>query len=609
DVNEHLLYLAGWGDGGGGPEENQLERLSLMADLPNFPQVHSGRADEFFIDLYQRVWDDPRLPTWVGELYLEYHRGTYTSQARTKQANRRAELFYRETELLNSWASLYGMPSRQQQLYQGWQRILLNQFHDVLPGSSIHEVYDDAERIYAEAHAIAQEVRDEALSVLQQQMSVDEQDMLIANTLTWERNDPIQVPEHLAFSSLARQHGQHSTDIDGQRVLLLDGVNVPSCGITTLSSALHEANNEQPSACHASTRHDGTILLQNDYYDLYINRQGEIGRLYDKREQREVLAYAQTGNQLIAYEDRPMSFDAWDIDLFYEEKPYPLHDITAMHVLEEGPIRVTVEIVRSYLSSRITQRISLWRASPRIDFATEIDWHEHQTLLKAAFPLAINTTRATYEIQFGSVERPTHRNTSWDVARFEVCAHRWIDVSEGGYGVSLLNDSKYGHDVHDNVMRLTLLKSGIMPDEQADQGLHRFTYSLLPHIGDWRDAQTVRRAYELNVPLLCLAGQKSHDATSTTGDAISTTSFVQTDCEHIVVETIKPAEDGNGLIVRLYEAHNQRGNCVLTFARDLESVQECNLLEEPVGNVDVQGKSITFKVRPFEIKTFRIWLK
>lgn len=612
DINEHLLYLAGWGDGGGGPDEEQLERMQFMADLPNFPQVRAGRADEFFTDLYERLWENSRLPTWVGELYLEYHRGTYTSQARTKQANRRAEQFYRETELLNSWASLYGMPSRQKQLYQGWQLILLNQFHDVLPGSSIHEVYEDAERIYAEARAIGQEVRDEALATLQQHLPIKTQEPLILNTLTWERTDPIQIPEHLVSqvsdtSPSLHRPGQRTVDWDGQSVFLLDGRHVPSCGGVALSSALHNDESEPHRACQASSFHDGTILLQNDYYDLYLNTQGEISRIYDKRAEREVLATGQTGNQIIAYEDRPMQYDAWDIDLFYEEKPYPLRDIRSLRILEEGPIRATVEVVRPYLSSRITQRISLWRYSPRIDIATEIDWHEHQTLLKAAFPLAINTTRATYEIQFGSVERATHRNTSWDLARFEVCAHRWIDVSEGGYGVSLLNDSKYGHDVHDSVMRLTLLKSGIVPDEQADQGLHRFIYSLLPHIGDWRDGQSVRRAYELNVPLLCLAGQKNGNVSSVQESAPSV-SFVQTDCDHIVVETIKPAEDGDGLIVRLYESHNQRGRATLTFATMIRAVQECNLLEERLSDVPVQGKSITFQVRPFEIKTFHVWL-
>ncbi len=601
DINEHLLYLAGWGDGGGGPTEEQLERMQALADLPGFPQVQSGRADAFFSELYARVWEHPHLPTWVGELYLEYHRGTYTSQARNKQANRRAELFYRETELLNAWASLYAMPSRQEQLNEGWRLILLNQFHDVLPGSSIHEVYEDTERIYAQVQAIGQRVRDEALATLQQHISAGEQDLVLLNTLLWERTDPIEIAEVPAF---AVPTAQRSVDWDGNAVLLLTGVRVPSSGVTIFSAPARPQRDEEQAYCRVAYREDETLLLQNEYYDLSLNADGDISRLYDKRAEREVLAPGQVGNQLIAYEDRPLNYDAWDIDLFYEEKPYSLHHEVVLRVLEEGPVRATVEIERSYLSSRIAQRISLWRGSARIDIATEIDWHEHQTLLKAAFPLAINSTRATYEIQFGSVERPTHRNTSWDLARFEVCAHRWIDLSEGGYGVSLLNDSKYGHDVHDNVMRLTLLKSGVHPDAQADQGLHRFTYSLLPHQGDWRDAQTVRRAYELNVPVVCLPGR----AQTVSASPANATTFVQTSCTHVIVETVKPAEDGDGLIVRLYESHNQRGSGTLSFAGELLAAQSCNLLEEPLADVAVQGNSFSFAVKPFEIKTFRVHL-
>jgi alpha-mannosidase len=358
--------------------------------------------------------------------------------------------------------------------------------------------------------------------------------------------------------------------------------------------------------CSIAQNDDGLVTLRNDYYELELDSTGEIARLYDRRVGREVLASGQRGNQLIAYEDRPLDFDAWDIDIFYEEKPYPVREHAEIRVIEDGPIRVTAEVTRRYMSSRVTQRISLWRSSPRIDFATELDWHEHQTLLKAAFPVAINSAQATYEIQFGHVQRPTHRNTSWDMARFEVCAHRWVDLGEGGYGVSLLNDSKYGHDIHDNVMRLTLLKSGIFPDANADQGLHHFTYSLLPHQGDWREAQAVRRAYELNVPLLAVGSTTAVlDGANGGGE---TYSFLQSDCEHVVVETLKPAEDGDGLIVRLYEAHNQRGKGMITFAVPIISARECNLLEEPGNNASYSGNSLQFQVRPFEIKTFRIRL-
>jgi alpha-mannosidase len=605
EINDRLIYLCGWGDGGGGPDESQLESLPTMADLPDFPTVSMGRADTYFEELYERVWNNPHLPTWVGELYLEYHRGTYTSQARNKQANRRSELLYRDAELLNSWASLYGMPSRQQQLNEGWRLILLNQFHDVLPGSSIHEVYEDTDRIYAQIRAIGEEVRDEALSVLRRELHAGREQVLLLNTLPWQRSEPLTLSTDIVSEMGS---GQPATGWDGEKLLLVDGVRFPACGALVVDGDDLVGSGNREDGCYALTGKDGQITLHNDYYELAFAANGEISRLYDKQAERDVLAAGQTGNQLVAFEDRPLTYDAWDIDIFYEEKPYPLREATQVRLIEQGPVRVTLEVVRPFLSSTIRQRISLWRSSPRIDFATEIDWHEHQILLKSAFPLAINSARATYEIQFGSVERPTHRNTSWDMARFEVPAHRWADLSEGGYGVSLLNDSKYGYDIHDNVMRLTLLKSGIMPDPQADQGLHRFTYSLLPHQGDWREAETVRRAYELNVPVLALKGESDREDRQTQVAWKTPVSFVSADCQHIVVETVKPAEDGDGLIVRLYEAHNQRGPCSISFATRVLSAQECDLLEEPIGDVKYSGNRLDFHVRPFEIKTFRVRL-
>lgn len=598
-LNDQLLYLAGWGDGGGGPTEEQLERAQLLADLPPFPEVRMGRVDAYFEDLYQRLWEHPRLPTWVGELYLEYHRGTYTSQARTKQANRRMELLYRDVEMLNSWASLYGAPLCQEQLNAGWKLILLNQFHDVLPGSSIHEVYTDVARIYTEIAALAGPLRDEMLGTLHAHLGADEAGqaaLLLTNTLAWERRDPLQLPG--VYSELL-PGTQSASDWDGRPLTLLDGQCIPSCG------ALLTASWQPPDTSPAllTSRPDGCITLQNALYTLDLTPQGEISRLYHHAAGRDVLAPGECANQLVAYEDRPLNYDAWDIDLYYEEKPYPLRDNVQIRPLEQGPVRATVEVTRRFLSSRVTQRISLWRDSPRIDFVTEIDWHEHQLLLKAVFPVKINATQATYEIQFGCIERPTHRNTSWEWARFEVCAQRWVDLSEDDYGVSLLNDSKYGHDIHDHIIRLTLLKSAVSPDREADQGLHRFTYSLLPHQGDWRAAQTVRRAYELNAPVLVTPGFLPAEQSEPLRH-----SFLSTDCPHIVVDTVKPAEDGHGLIVRLYEAHNRRGKGSLTFAAPLLSAQECNLLEEPLGAAEHQANRLFFQVRPYEIKTFRLRL-
>ncbi len=510
-------------------------------------------------------------------------------------------MLYRDVELLNAWLTLYGEPSHQEELNKGWKRILLNQFHDVLPGSSIHEVYEDATRIYAEIQELALPLRASLLTLLsarQGSPASTQPALLLANTLSWERTDPLQL------SGNYRQffpHAQVATDWDNQPVTLLDGLAIPSCG--TLLAATFSQVPEKP-VVTVSTDSHSWLTLRNAFYELTLNGSGEICRLYDREAEREVLAPNECANQLIAYEDRPLAFDAWDIDLYYEEKPYPLRERTTLRVIEEGPVRATVEVEHRFLSSRVTQRISLWRNARRIDFTTEIDWHERQMLLKTAFPVAINATHATCEIQFGCVERPTHRNTSWDQARFEVCAHRWIDLSEGNYGVSLLNDSKYGHDIHDHVMRLTLLKSAIEPDPEADQGLHRFTYSLLPHQGDWRAAQTVQHAYELNAPVLVTPGFISSEQ-----DRPIISSFLSTDCSHSIIDTVKPAEDGQGLIVRLYETQNQRGRGTLTFATDLLSAEECNLLEEPFTRAQYHENTLLFEIRPFEIKSFRIHLR
>jgi alpha-mannosidase len=419
--------------------------------------------------------------------------------------------------------------------------------------------------------------------------------------------------------------------LDGERGVLIAGFRAAGYGLT---DPFHAEISPLSSALTITTER-----LENQFFRIDLDANGEISAIYDKRAGRDVLEPGQTANQLIAFEDRPLNYDAWDIDIFYAEKPYPIRDVQRIAVVERGPIRGGVEIARRFLKSTIRQRILIYAELPRIDIATEIDWHEHQILLKAGFPVAINAARASYEIQFGVVERPTHRNTSWDVARFETCAQRWIDLSEGGYGVALLNDSKYGHDLHDNVMRLTLLKSGINPDPNADQGLHRFTYALLPHAGDWREAEVVRRAAELNTPLLAYRPQAADDAQQ----PAEPVSFASCDAAHVQLDTIKTAEDGDGLILRVYETHNQRGPVTLSFARPILDAQPCNLLEEAeeqrtknnrtengepgarnqepekhqaqitrqavgqaVGDLIVAGNTLRFAIRPFEIRSFRV---
>jgi alpha-mannosidase len=624
NVNDEVLYIYGYGDGGGGPTEEMLEMAAVMSDLPGFPQIQLGRVDEYFERVYERVWDNPETPTWVGELYLEYHRGTYTSQSRTKQNNRASELLYREAEWLNAWATLLGAPSRQEELNGGWRTILLNQFHDILPGSSVPLVYEESNRQFAEVRALGEQVlADAAAFVLENDDAVQgggqqpagaqpsssaadrRASIVVLNTLPWDRDELAAIALGDTAAPPASGETQEVTGLDGSRALLV-AAEAPGYGYTGLASASQAARDTgegRPAALRQAPRAERNIL-ENGLLRVELDQHGEIAALYDLEHGRELVLPGATLNQLVTYEDRPMFWEAWDIDIFYDEKPYPVREILDWKVVEQGPLRAAIEIVRRAGKSTIRQRISLQRggapASRRIDFETEVDWQDRQTLLRTLFPLNLNATRATCEIQFGAVERPTHRNTSWDVARFEVCAHRWVDLSEGGYGVALLNNGKYGHSLRDSTLGISLLKAGIHPDPKADEGLHRFTYSLLPHAGDWRQGQVVRRAYELNAPLRPIA--QGAAGTPVAGRS----AFVQVDSDHAIVETIKQADDGDGLVVRLYEAHNQRGSVRLRFARPVASAVETNLVEQEIGPVEISAGALQVEVRPFEVKTIRV---
>ena len=331
---------------------------------------------------------------------------------------------------------------------------------------------------------------------------------------------------------------------------------------------------------------------------MEIDAAGDVTRVYDKQAAREVIAAGKTANQLIAFEDRPMNFDAWDIDIFFEDRAEKIGGVESIAITEQGALRVGVEIKRRYRDSQIHQTVYLYKDSRRIDFDTWVDWHEHHILLKAAFPVDVLSPTATYDVQWGNVERPTHRNTSWDWARFETCAHKWADLGEGDYGVALLNDCKYGYDIHDNVIRLTLLKSATMPDPIADEGEHLMTYSLLPHTGDWR-GEVIPEAYDLNDPLILR--RVSGGAGST-----SLASLVSVDAPNVVIETVKQAEDGNGLIVRLYEDQRSRGKFKLTTSFPLAQAYYCNLLEVDDDEIQVRGGDLELEIKPYQIINLRL---
>jgi alpha-mannosidase len=342
-------------------------------------------------------------------------------------------------------------------------------------------------------------------------------------------------------------------------------------------------------------------LLENRFYRIRLNAHGQITSLFDKRNAREVLTAP--GNVLQMFEDRSINGEAWEVEIFYQDKMRAVDELVEAAVEETGPLRGVLRLVWRFASTTIRQRLTIYRSCPRIDFRTELDWHEHQVLMKAAFPVDVRATRATYDIQFGSIERPTHWNTSFDTAHYENPAHKWADLSEGNYGVALLNDCKYGYDVKDNLLRITLHRSPTEPDETADQGRHEFTYSLLPHAGTWRESDVIQEAYALNDPLMVRAFPANPQ-----GDLPSVYTWAEVDTDHVILETIKKAEDDDAWIVRVYECKQYRSNAVsIRFGQPIRKAVECNLLEEEESPVAFQDHQLTFAIKPFEIKSFKIW--
>ena len=592
-LHSSLLHAFGFGDGGGGPSADMLETARRLADMPGLPRYRIGRADEFFRDL-EAVREE--APVWNGELYLEFHRGTFTSQARTKRLNRKSELALHEAEALAGMALLHGGEYPADALHQQWQTVLLNQFHDILPGSSIGEVYAESSEQYGQVVREAGAVSGRAQAHLAERVATEVDSVLLFNTLGQARSTVAQVrlPEDRPDLSLAEEDGSPvatQTLEDGS--VLLSARDVPAYGWKSLRVG---APAGQPNPLRAEVGR-----LDSPALSVRFDEAGCITSLVDKSTGREVIAEGKRGNLLQLFEDKPLNNDAWNIDVFYEEKSWDLTDTAECRVVETGPVRAGLEFRRRFGDSTLVQKVYVYADVPRVDFETFVDWHERHALLKVAFPVTVLSPRATYEIQFGQIERATHRNTSWDYARFEVPAQRWADLSEGDYGVSLLNDCKYGYDIRDNVMRLSLLKSATSPDPEADQGEHHFTYSLYPHTGDWR-CGTLAQAADLNLPLGA-RWEAGHG-----GNLPATWSLVTADQDNLVIDTVKKAEDDDSLVIRLYEAMGRRGRGTLRFGAPVVAASECNLIEDGEEPVPHNGATIDVDYLPYEVRTFKVTL-
>ena len=505
--------------------------------------------------------------------------------ARNKRSNRKSELGLMDLELLS-------VLSRQTQAYPAkeldamWKLVLLNQFHDILPGSSIHEVYEVTKEEYGR---LAEQLADMS-GQRRRAIAGEGEAVTVFNTIGRVRDDVVCLGDFEA-EALTDENGDVYPVQKTEAGNIAYVKNLPSKVYKTFRIAGKEAA-EQAAAVKPFTL-NGLYELETPFYRIRLDEQGMFTGIYDKENEREVVQEGQRANLLRMYEDKPIYFDNWDIDIYYTEKFWDVDGVERMEWTEMGPVRAVLEITRKASKSTIRQQVIFYASSRRIEFVTNVDWKEHQTLLKVHFPVAVHTDEAAFDVQFGNLTRKTHRNTSWDVARFESCGQKWMDLSEGHYGVSLLNDCKYGHSVQDSNMALTLIKSGIEPNPTADQEEHVFTYAIYPHAEGWRAAGTVDEAYKLNQPLAAETNAADADAYS----------FASVDRANVVLETVKMAEDGNGIVLRMYESENALTKVKLTVNTAFEKAYICNLLEEIESEAAVYGKAIEVVLKPYEVVT------
>jgi alpha-mannosidase len=595
ECNE-AIYNYGYADGRGGPNREDVLSGRRYKNMPGMPQSLFAHGEEAFERIEANV---ANLPVWKDELYLETHRGTYTTQARLKKNNRKAEILYRNAEAMSALASLLGGSYPQEDLHEGWKLILKNQFHDILPGSHVTQAFHDALKDYETVFEKGDKALTSALNYIGNQISSDSAAVAVFNMQPWERTDVVDAEFKTAPDASFKIVDANGNSVpfqvlsqdEGQARVLIEAYDVPPMGYT-----VYRLVEGQPDGSTPFIVHDESI--ENDFFQVRFDGQGAISGIYDQKNDRQVI---EEGNKFQLFEDVPGRYAAWDIVPMYKDREFEVPPVERSEIVENGPVRLVLRQERGLMNSRMVQKIILYRSLRRIDFETEIEWGERDRLLKAGFLVNVNAMRATYDMSYGYIERPTHANTSWDAAKFEVCGHLWADLSEGDYGVSLLNDCKYGYDIFGHRMRLTLLRGPQYPDPTADLGHHSFTYSLYPHRGDWRQAETPRRAWELNDPLMAIPIGRGD------GNLKSSGSFLSIVSDHVMISALKMAEKGDGLILRLYEDQNRRGTVNVTFFNPPSRAIECDPYENEIGKADVVSGSLRFDIKPFEVRTFKLY--
>lgn len=558
-LNDEVILTFGHGDGGGGPTKEMLEYQKRMSGgIIGCPKAKIDTATNFIARLKEKAEGSRYLPKWVGELYLELHRGTYTSIAKNKRKNRKGEYLLRNIEWLSA---MNGGEYKQEEINKNWEILLTNQFHDIIPGSSIKEVYDESDESYAVMFDSCNSILDENIKAVSENISTDG-GVLVFNSNSFENSGEVLVNGKYVYAE-----------------------NIPPMGYKVV----------QPIAVTDVEVTDNT--LENSKIKVVLDEKMHIASIFDKENQKEVLCGA--GNHLVAYEDIPKEWDAWEISSYYKDKSWTIDGVSKVEKIDLG-VKKGIRVERKFNNSIIIQDITLSANSKRLDFETHIDWKETQILLKAHFPVNILANKATYDIQYGTVERPNHYNTSWDAAKFEVCAHKFADLSQPDYGVSVMSDCKYGYSILEKDMAISLLKCAVYPNPEADKCEHYFTYSIYPHSGDHRTGGCSKEGYKLNNPMLAVEVPKQN------GKLQPEYSFVDVDKENIFIEAIKKAEDDNSVIIRLYDAFGIGSAPQISFGFDVKEAHLADMSENAIEKLEVTNNKLTLNVKPFEIVTLKV---
>jgi alpha-mannosidase len=613
-----MMHLYGVGDHGGGPTRIMLDHAEqLLAPDAVYPKLQFSFARDFFSDLEKKL-PSMQVPTWDGELYFAYHRGVFTTQAETKRRIRRAEENVLNAEKFASLASLFGRPYPQDGMELTWKNLLFDHFHDIMPGSGIAVNYLDAKRNLEDVDRAAKDVTMGSLGEIAAHVNTQGEGVpvLVFNSLSWPRTEVLdieaQLPSPAQQIEVVDSAGKPAEsqllylDPKTHRAHLLLLSNTPAFGYQTY---FVRAASKAP-AVHSMLKASADTL-ENDFIRVKIDSQtGCMTSLFDKRSGTEALAPPETdtggpktsvcGNLLQTFVDKPKQWDAWNIDADFEKQHWDLDKADEVKLMESGPLRAVIQVRNHFQSSTFVRDIIVYAGVPRVDVTMMVEWHEKHILLKVGFPLSTHSDKAAFEIPFGSVERPTTRNTPAEQAQFEVPAQRWADISDAKHGFSLLNDCKYGYDAKGNVLRLSLLRSPEWPDPHADEGHHEFTYSLYPHGGGWKSALTIRQGYELNYKLLSLPSGKHQ------GSLPPEHSFLQVQSDNVIVTALKRAEDDNSLVLRFYEWAGQEGEVRIQLPPGAESASETDLMEKPTASLTVHDGAVSLHAKPYEIKTIKV---